>query len=108
MIKRLIQICAGLLLAAMFGYPLLGAWLERHPESEMALSGAASLVDKQAGVFTQGGQFVRGVAKSRELLDEEKREQAEDKANAEIERKEAARRRFNSGDTTDQDSYSDY
>ena len=103
-IKRLIQLSAGLLLAAMFGYPLLATWLESHPETEQALNGAAEQVDRKAGVFTQGQQFVRGIGKSRELVADEQRERAEDKIDAEQRRKAEENRRFNSGEMAG-DSY---
>ena len=107
-IKRLIQLSAGLLLAAMFGYPLLTTWLEGHPETEQALNGAAEQVDRKAGIFTQGQQFVRGIGKSRELVADEKRERAEDKAAAELERKREANRRFNSGEMAGDSTNSEY
>ena len=108
LIKRLIQLSAGLLLAAMFGYPLLATWLEGHPETEQALNGAAEQVDRQAGVFTQSQQFVRGIGKSRELVADEQRERTEDKAAAELERKREANRRFNSGELAGDSYNSEY
>ena len=97
-IKRTVQVCAALGLLAMFGYPLAGAWLEAHPDTQAALDGAADNVDPQAGTFTRAKQFVTSVSKSREAVTEKKREEAEDKAAAELERKDIERRRFNSGE----------
>ena len=107
-IKRLIQLSAGLLLAAMFGYPLLATWLEKHPETEHALNSAAEQVDQKAGIFTQGQQFVRGIGKSRELVADEQRERVEDEAAAELERKREANRRFNSGEMAGDSTNSEY
>lgn len=102
-IKRTVQVFAALGLLVMFGYPLAGAWLEAHPDTQAALDGAADNVDPQAGIFTRAEQFVTGVSKSREEAKEEKREEAENKTAAELERKETERRRFNSGEMSQQD-----
>ena len=97
LIKRTVQVFAALGLLALFGYPLAGAWLERHPDTERALSIAADNVDSKAGFFTRTQQFVSGVSKSRENAAEDKRERAEDKALDEAERKEREMRNFNTG-----------
>ena len=102
-IKRAVQVCAALGLLTMFGYPLSAAWLERHPDTESALSGAADNVDSKAGYFTRTQQFVSGVSTSREAAAEDKRERAEDKALDEAERKEREMRKFNSGELARED-----
>ena len=103
-IKRTVQVFAALGLLAMFGYPLAGAWLDAHPDTQAALDGAADNVDPRAGTFTRVKQFVTGISKSREAVTEKKREEAEDKAAAELERKETERRRFNSGEMAQEDN----
>ena len=103
LIKRTVQVFAALGLLAMFGYPLAGAWLDAHPDTQAALDGAADNVDPRAGTFTRVKQFVTGISKSREAVTEKKREEAEDKAAAELERKETERRRFNSGEMARED-----
>ena len=102
-IKRTVQVFAALGLLAMFGYPLAATWLDAHPDTQAALDGAADNVDPEAGTFTRAKQFVTGISKSREAAEEKKRERAEDKAAAELERKETERSRFNSGEMAQQD-----
>ncbi len=102
-IKRTVQVFAALGLLALFGYPLAGAWLDAHPDTQAALDGAADNVDPEAGTFTRAEQFVTGISKSREAAAEKKREEAADKAADELERKETERRRFNSGEMAQQD-----
>ena len=102
-IKRAVQVCAALGLLAMFGFPLAGAWLDAHPDTQAALGGAVDNVDPEAGAFTRAKQFVTGLSKSRDAVKEKKREEIEDKAAAELDRKETERRRFNSGEMAQQD-----
>ena len=103
-IKRTVQVFAALGLLAMFGYPLAGAWLDAHPDTQAALDRAADNVDSEAGAFTRAKQFVSGVSKSREALAEEKRERADDKAADERARKENELRQFNTGQLAQEDN----
>ena len=103
-IKRTVQVFAALGLLALFGYPLAGAWLDAHPDTQAALDGAADNVDPQAGTFTRAKQFVTGVSKSREAVAEEKRERADDKAIEDRDRKENELRRFNTGQLAQEDN----
>lgn len=61
-----------------------------------------------AGLLTRTGQFITGLSKARETIAEEKRERADDKVAAGLERKEAESRRFNSGEMAQDTPYSDY
>ena len=98
-IKRTIQTLAALGLIVMFGFPISAAWFERHPAQQTVLGDAFASVDPESGYFTQAQQFVTGLSKGRQALAESKRAEAEGKTEAELERKETERRRFNSGDT---------
>jgi len=97
-IKRTIQVAAGLGLCAMFGFPLANAWLESHPDQMATLEVAAEQVDPEAGAVAKAGQFVRAISKSRQVVAETKRDEANDKAFDEAERKAEEMRRFNAGD----------
>jgi uncharacterized protein YPO0396 len=96
-IKRTIQLLAGLGLCPMFGFPLLNAYFDAHPEAAAVLDGAAEHVDPAADKVTQASQFVGNIGKSRHELVDRKREEAEDKAFEEADRKRDEMRRFNTG-----------
>jgi hypothetical protein len=97
-IKRTIQVLPGLGLCLMFGFPLVNAYFDAHPEAGAVLDGAADHVDPAADKVTQAGQFVGSIGKSRHELTDRKREEAEDKAFDEAERKREEMRRFNTGE----------
>ena len=103
-IKRAIQVIAAAFLLAMFGYPLAGAWLAHHPDTQAALDDAADNVDPEAGFFTRARQFVSGVSKSREVAAEEQRERAEEKLIDKERRKQDELRRFNTGQLAQEDT----
>ena len=107
-IKRTIQTLAGLGLLVMFGFPLTATWLDAHPETTAALEMAAGQVDHEAGLFTRARQYVGGISKGRQAVAEKKREAVEDKAYDEARRKEERRRRFNSGELSDDSYNSEY
>lgn len=97
-IKRTIQVLAGLGLCLMIGFPLTSAYFESHPDAAAVLLGAAERVDPAADKVTQASQFVGSIGKSRREVAELKREEAEDKAFEEAERKHEEMRRFNTGE----------
>jgi len=96
-IKRTIQLAAGLGLCAMFGFPLANAWFEAHPDQVATLEDAAGQVDPEAGTIAKAGQFVGAIPKSRQVVAEKKRDEADDKAFDEAQRKADEMRRFNAG-----------
>lgn len=97
-IKRAIQVLAGLGLCLMFGFPLANAWFEAHPDESKVLLGAAAQVDPEADTLTKAGQFVGNLGKNREEVTVEKRAEANQKANEEAERKQDELRKFNTGE----------
>lgn len=103
LIKRCIQILAGLGLAVMLLLPVGLTWVDDHPDS--ALLVAFSGVDRNAGVVTQVEQFFTGASKADKMVADAKRDKAEDKANREIERKQTESRRFNEGSSSEYDDY---
>jgi len=103
-LKRTVQVLAGLGLCLMFGFPLGNAWLAAHPENAEVLLGAAAQVDQEAGTMTKAGQFVSNLQKSRQDVAEDRRTKAEEKANEEAERKADELRSFNAGKS---DGYND-
>lgn len=103
LIKRCIQVLAGLGLATMFLLPVALTWADDHPESALMI--ALSGVDRDAGIFTQIEQFVTGASKAEKMVAEATRDKAEDAANREIERKQAESRRFNEGSLNEYDDY---
>ena len=105
LIKRTVQTLAALWLLSMLFIGLGGTYFEHNPESGLAALGGIASVDREAGVVTQAGQFINGVAKTPKMVAELKREEAEDKANAEIERKQQESRRFNAGQRDYDDGY---
>ena len=94
-LKRTVQAVAAIWLLFMLFIGIGGTYLEHNPASGLAALGGFAFVDPEAGVFTQAGQFFNGAAKAGKVVSDEKRDEANDKANREIERKEAEARRFN-------------
>ena len=76
-----------------------------HPASGLAALGGFAFVDPEAGIFTRAGQFFNGAAKAGKVVSDKKRDEANDKANREIERKEAEARRFNEPHYYSDDDY---
>ena len=105
LIKRTVQALAALWLLFMLFIGIGGTYLEHNPESGLAALGGFVSVDPEAGVFTQAGQFINGAAKTPKMVADLKREEAEDKANREIERKQEESRRFNEGQRDYDDGY---
>ena len=97
-IRRTIQVAAGLGLCAMFGFPMANAWLESHPDQMATLEVAAEQVDPEAGTVAKAGQFVGAIPKSRRVVAETKRDEANEKAFDEAQRKADEMRKFNTGE----------
>ncbi len=105
MFKRTIQAVAAVWLLFMLMIGIGGTYLEHNPASGLAAVGGFVFVDPEAGVFTQAGQFINGATKAGKVVQDTKRDEANDKANREIERKEAESRRFNEPNYYSGDDY---
>ena len=97
-IKRTIQLLAGLGLCLMFGFPLANVWMAANPEKADVLLGAAAQVDPEADTVTRAGQFFGNLGKSNAEVTEVRRAKAEGKANEEAERRQDELRKFNMGE----------
>ena len=94
-LKRTVQAVAAIWLLFMLFIGIAGTYLEHNPASGLAALGAFEFVDPEAGIFMRAGQFINGAAKAGKVVQDTKRDEANDKSNREIERMEAEARRFN-------------
>lgn len=106
LIKRSIQALAAVILLLMLFFSVGGTWATAHPDS--ALARGFDAWEEQGDISTRVDRFFAALTAADQSEQAKQREHAQDQAAAERERKEAANRRFNSGEMSGDTYNSEY